>query len=73
MLCNHTSRYHVAEAAIRKGAFYNPKVAVDSQQKISYVLHLAQKAHEYIYANGEGACWTYIFRWLVCSPISLRS
>jgi xylulose-5-phosphate/fructose-6-phosphate phosphoketolase len=55
MLCNHVSRYHVAEAALRGAAKHNPRVAVDAHELISHVLHLAQKDHDYIYAHGKGA------------------
>jgi xylulose-5-phosphate/fructose-6-phosphate phosphoketolase len=54
MLCNKTSRYHVAAAAIRGGAFHNPAVSIDAHEKASYVMHLAQKYKDYIYANGKG-------------------
>ena len=54
MLCNHTSRYHVAAAAVRGGALHNPTVAVDSHALGSYIMHLAQKDREYIFANGKG-------------------
>lgn len=56
MLQNHTSRYDVATAAIRAaaGAKVNPSVDVDAHATISYVKHLAEKAKEYIYANGAG-------------------
>lgn len=54
MLSNKTSRYHVAAAAIRAGALYNPSVAIDAYEQASYVLHLAQKDKDYIYANGKG-------------------
>jgi xylulose-5-phosphate/fructose-6-phosphate phosphoketolase len=54
MLCNKTSRYHVAAAAIRAGASHNQRVAIDAHEKASYVMHLAQKTKEYIYANGKG-------------------
>ena len=54
MLCNRTSRYHVASAAIRAGAQCNPKVALEAQEKASYVMHLAQKDKDYILANGKG-------------------
>ena len=57
MLQNHTSRYHVAAAAIRAatGAKVNPEVDVDAHAMISYVMHLAQKDKEFIYKNGTGA------------------
>ena len=54
MLCNQTSRYHVAAAAIRGGALHNPKVALEAHELASYVMHLAQKDKEFIYANGTG-------------------
>lgn len=54
MLCNHTSRYDVAAAAIRGGALSNPKVAVSAHEHESFIAHLAQKEREYIYANGKG-------------------
>ena len=54
MLCNRTSRYHVAAAAIGAGARYNPKVALEAHEKVSYVMHLARKDKEYILANGKG-------------------
>ncbi|TFK40130.1 phosphoketolase [Crucibulum laeve] len=53
MLCNHTSRFDVAVAAIHGGAKHNPKVAVKAHEKCSYLKHLAQKEREYIYANGK--------------------
>lgn len=60
MLCNHTSRYHVAAAAVRGGALRNPRVAVDAHALASFFMHLAQKDREYILQNGKGAC-TLIF------------
>jgi len=53
MLCNHTSRYHVAAAAIRAGAFFNPKVSTEAQAKSAYIMHMAAKDKEYIYAHGK--------------------
>lgn len=54
MLCNHTSRYDVAAAAVRGGALHNPKVSVNSHELASSFMHRAQKDREYIYANGKG-------------------
>jgi xylulose-5-phosphate/fructose-6-phosphate phosphoketolase len=54
MLCNHTSRYHVAAAAIRAGAFFNPKVSTEAQAKAAYIMHMAAKDKEFIYAHGKG-------------------
>ena len=62
MLCNHTSRFHVAAAAVRGGALYNSRVATDSHTLGSYIMHLAQKEREYIYANGKGEfCFVFVF------------
>jgi len=59
MLCNHTSRYHVAAAAIRAGALHNAQVALDAHELASYVMHLAQKEKEFIYANGQDRDGTF--------------
>jgi xylulose-5-phosphate/fructose-6-phosphate phosphoketolase len=69
MLANQVSRYHVAAAAIRGGALYNSRVAVDAHTKIAYMLHLAQKDKEYIYKHGAGAFSTG----LKCSECSYTS
>ncbi|KAJ7911489.1 phosphoketolase [Mycena leptocephala] len=53
MLCNHTSRFHVAAAAVRGGALSNPKVAVTAHEHESLIKHLAAKEKEYIYAHGK--------------------
>jgi len=53
MLCNFTSRFHVAATAVRRGALHNPKVAVDAQQLDAQLLHLAAKEREWILANGK--------------------
>lgn len=53
MLCNHTSRYDVAIAAILGGAKVNPKVALNAHETASYVKHLIQKDREYILENGQ--------------------
>ncbi|KAK0235875.1 Xylulose 5-phosphate/Fructose 6-phosphate phosphoketolase [Armillaria nabsnona] len=53
MLANRTSRYHIAQAAVRGGALTNPKVAVSTHETESYLKHLAQKEKDYIYANGQ--------------------
>ena len=54
MLCNNTSQYHVAATTIHAGAFHNLAVSIDAHEKASYVMHLAQKYKDYIYANGKG-------------------
>jgi xylulose-5-phosphate/fructose-6-phosphate phosphoketolase len=54
MLCNHTSRFDVAIAAISGGAKVNPKIAVSAHELCSYLRHQAQKEREYILANGKG-------------------
>ena len=54
MLQNHTSRYHVAEAAIRGASKFNAKVAAKSHELVSEVQHMAEKDREFIYKNGTG-------------------
>ena len=54
MLCNQTSRFDVAMAAVKGGARVNPKVAVVAHEICSYVGHLARKEKQYIYENGKG-------------------
>lgn len=54
MLCNETSRYHVAAAAVRAGALFSTKVSTVAHEVASYLLHLASKDKDYIYANGQG-------------------
>ena len=54
MLCNQTSRYDVAIAAIAGGARTNPRVAVDAHALISYFQHRARLDKKYIYENGKG-------------------
>ncbi|KAF8223843.1 phosphoketolase [Tricholoma matsutake] len=53
MLCNHTSRFDVAIAAIRGGAAHNPRVAVVAHEAESYIKHMAQKERAYIYQHGK--------------------
>ncbi|EIN09747.1 phosphoketolase, partial [Punctularia strigosozonata HHB-11173 SS5] len=71
MLCNHTSRYHVAAAAIRGGARVNPKVAVDAHEVVSYVLHLAQKDRDYILKTSQGKSRSSVFVGLFPSLIGM--
>lgn len=52
MLLNHTSRYHVAAAAVRAAQVGNPRVGVDAHKTAAHLLHLAAKAQEYVLANG---------------------
>ncbi|KAI0925731.1 hypothetical protein AcW1_008089 [Taiwanofungus camphoratus] len=52
MLLNHTSRYHVAAAAVRGAARSNPSVEVDAHAMITEIMHLAEKDKEYVYAHG---------------------
>ncbi|KAI0267712.1 phosphoketolase [Gloeopeniophorella convolvens] len=54
MLANHTSRYHVAAAAVRGGALFNPKVCAEAHELAAQFMHMAQKDRDYIYQNGEG-------------------
>jgi xylulose-5-phosphate/fructose-6-phosphate phosphoketolase len=53
MLANHTSRYHVAAAAVRGGAKFNSKVAAVAEMRAEKYLEMAQKDKDYSYANGK--------------------
>ena len=57
MLCNHTSRFDVAIAAIRGGAARNSKVALIAHEAESYIKHMAKKEKDYIYKHGKGVLW----------------
>ncbi|GLB40227.1 putative D-xylulose 5-phosphate/D-fructose 6-phosphate phosphoketolase [Lyophyllum shimeji] len=59
MLCNHTSRFDVAVAAIRGGALVNSRVAVDMHEAISVIKHMAQKERDYSYAHGKDHDYIY--------------
>lgn len=59
MLLNHTSRYHVAAAAVRGAAALNPRVEVDAHTAISGFMHEAQKARQYIREHGEDPDGTF--------------
>jgi len=52
MLCNKTSRYDVADIAIRGGAKVNAKVAARAHAVQSYVMHLKEKDRQYIFETG---------------------
>lgn len=66
MLCNHTSRFDVAIAAIRGGAAHNPRVAVVAHEAESYIKHMAQKERAYIYQHGKGQVVMFIICfWLI--------
>ena len=54
MIQNHTSRYHVAEAAVRGGSRFNERVQVRSHELISELKHLVEKDKKYIYEDGAG-------------------
>ncbi|KIJ44413.1 hypothetical protein M422DRAFT_228537 [Sphaerobolus stellatus SS14] len=53
MLCNRTSRFHVAAAAVKGGALVNPKVAVVDHVLVSELLHEAESYHKYAFEKGE--------------------
>ncbi|GBE84473.1 Probable phosphoketolase [Sparassis crispa] len=59
MLLNHTSRYHVAAAAVRGAATTNPHVEVDAHALVSQVMHQAEKDKEYAYKHGQDPEGTY--------------
>jgi hypothetical protein len=54
MLCNNTSRFDVAVAAVRAGAQCNAHVAVDSHAVVSRLMHLKQKERQWIVIHGKG-------------------
>ena len=54
MLANHTSRFHVATAAVRAAALRNEAVAVDAHKLEAQLKHMAEKERQYIYATGKG-------------------
>ncbi|KAI0694589.1 XFP N-terminal domain-containing protein [Cytidiella melzeri] len=53
MLQNCTSRYDVAQAAVRGAAVGNQDVQVRAHEVISELKHMKQKDTEYIYKNGD--------------------
>ncbi|KAH7927923.1 D-xylulose 5-phosphate/D-fructose 6-phosphate phosphoketolase [Leucogyrophana mollusca] len=53
MLCNHTSRYDVAAAAVRAGALFNAHVSTDAHESASFIEHVASKDKEYILQEGK--------------------
>ncbi|KXN91188.1 putative phosphoketolase [Leucoagaricus sp. SymC.cos] len=59
MLCNNTSRFDFAIAAICGGSRVNPKVAVNAHIEISALRHEAKKVQDYIYKHGEDPEGTY--------------
>ncbi|KAG2157887.1 XFP N-terminal domain-containing protein [Suillus bovinus] len=52
MLCNHTSRYHVAAAAITAGARSNTKLSADSETNANAFMDMIKEDTKYIYAHG---------------------
>jgi len=53
MLANHTSRYHIAAAAVRGGALINPRVQAVAHIRAAGFMHLAAKDKDYILLNGK--------------------
>jgi xylulose-5-phosphate/fructose-6-phosphate phosphoketolase len=53
MLCNRTSRFHVAAAAVKGGAKVNSKVAVVEHELVSWLRHEAEVHRKYAFENGE--------------------
>lgn len=62
MLLNGTSRYDVAQAAVRGAALSNADVQVVAHEVISELKHLKEKDREYIYKNGAGE-YHFSLRW----------
>ncbi|KAI0806344.1 D-xylulose 5-phosphate/D-fructose 6-phosphate phosphoketolase [Irpex lacteus] len=59
MLLNGTSRYDVAQAAVRGAALSNADVQVVAHEVISELKHLKEKDREYIYKNGADPVGTF--------------
>lgn len=59
MLCNRTSRYHVAVAAVQGGAKVNPKVSVVEHELVASLLHEAEKHRKFAFDHGEDMPGTY--------------
>ncbi|KAL1718261.1 XFP N-terminal domain-containing protein [Schizophyllum commune] len=59
MLANHTSRFHVATAAVRAAALRNEAVAVDAHKLEAQLKHMAEKERQYIYATGKDSDGIY--------------
>ncbi|KAI9706482.1 MAG: hypothetical protein M1836_003488 [Candelina mexicana] len=59
MLCNHVSRYHVVEAAIKGAAQRNERIGVDMHEILSGIKHEISKTREYILAEGKDPDGTY--------------
>jgi len=59
MLCNRTSRFHVAAAAVRGGARVNPKVSVVEHELVSELLHDAEVYRKYAHEQGDDMPDTY--------------
>lgn len=55
MLLNHTSRYHVAQAAVRGGARRNEKVRLHSHQLLTDLEHDIVEIRKYILKNKNGS------------------
>jgi xylulose-5-phosphate/fructose-6-phosphate phosphoketolase len=61
MLQNCTSRYDVAQAAVRGAASTNPDVQVRAHEVISELKHMKEKDKAYVYKNGAGECLILCF------------
>jgi xylulose-5-phosphate/fructose-6-phosphate phosphoketolase len=59
MIRNRCSRYHVALAAVKGAAAYNPSFALDLQQLSAHIQHDLAKAQQYICRHGEDPQGTY--------------
>jgi xylulose-5-phosphate/fructose-6-phosphate phosphoketolase len=64
MLVNHTSRYHVAAAAVRGGARHNLRICTDATELAARFMHMAEKDHEYIHKYYDGQ---------ICMPCASHS
>lgn len=59
MLCNHTSRFHVAVAAVQGGAKVNPKVSVIEHELVASLQHEAEKYRKFAFEHAIDVPGTY--------------
>jgi len=60
MLRNCVSRYYIMEAAIRGGAKYNPKVALEMTLLLAETRHQITKVQQYVYETGKGTSINFL-------------
>jgi xylulose-5-phosphate/fructose-6-phosphate phosphoketolase len=76
MLVNRTSRYHVAQAAVRGAAKRNERIQIHQQELNSELGHNIVETRKYIIANREGKNLSTLkinYRSLYSADVTLRS